>query len=93
MRERRGANAVRAHVSKCKIEELPRENVMIKLVAAGLVLAVVSSAHAMPLAPAPQQDTSVIPVREACGAGFTRVNGVCVRTPARAAVRRGAVRR
>lgn len=67
---------------------------MLRLAAAGLVLAVVSSAHAMPLAPAPQQETLVVPVRAACGAGFTRgVNGVCVRTPARAAVRRGAVRR
>jgi len=66
---------------------------MFKLAAAGLVLAVMSSAHAMPLAPAPQQETLVVPVRAACGAGFTRVNGVCVRTPARAAVRRGAVRR
>ena len=30
----------------------------------------------------------VLQVREACGVGFTRVNGVCVRTPARAAARR-----
>jgi hypothetical protein len=80
-------------VLQVRKSELPKEEVMIKLAAAGLFLAVVSSANAMPLAPAPQQDTSVIPVREACGAGFTRVNGVCVRTPARAAARRGAVRR
>jgi len=66
---------------------------MFRFAAAGLVLAVVSSAQAMPLAPIPQQESLTITVREACGAGFTRVNGVCVRTPARAAARRGAVRR
>jgi hypothetical protein len=59
---------------------------MLKLAIAGLVLGVVSSAQAMPLAPMRQQESLTIAVREACGAGFARVNGVCVRTPARAAV-------
>jgi hypothetical protein len=66
---------------------------MLRFAASALVLAVVSSAQAMPLAPLPQQESLTTMIREACGAGFTRVNGVCVRTPARAAVRRGAVRR
>ena len=57
-----------------------------------VVAAIASSAQAVPLAPIHQPDSLVTQVREACGAGFTRVNGVCVRTPARAAVRRGAVR-
>jgi hypothetical protein len=65
---------------------------MIRLSTLALVLAIASSAQAMPLAPIQQPESLVSPVREACGAGFTRVNGVCVRTPARAAARRGAVR-
>lgn len=65
---------------------------MIRLSALAFVLAIASSAQAMPLAPIQQPERMVSQVREACGAGFTRVNGVCVRTPARAAARRGAVR-
>jgi hypothetical protein len=64
---------------------------MIRLSALAFVLAVASSAQAMTLAPIHQPESIVSHVREACGAGFTRVNGVCVRTPARAAARRGAV--
>jgi hypothetical protein len=37
----------------------------------------------MPRAAVQQPDSIVITVREACGAGMHRVNGVCVRTPAR----------
>jgi hypothetical protein len=47
-----------------------------------------SSAHAIPLAPLQQPNDILIKVREACGAGMHRVNGVCVRT----AARRGAAR-
>lgn len=65
---------------------------MIRLSALAFVLAIASSAQAMPLVPLQQPESMVSQVREACGAGFTRVNGVCVRTPARAAARRGAVR-
>ena len=65
---------------------------MIRLSVLALVLAIATSAQAMPLAPIQQPESLVVNVREACGAGFTRVNGVCVRTPARAAARRGAVR-
>jgi hypothetical protein len=40
-----------------------------------------SASQAMPLAPL--QNAGFVNVREDCGAGFTRVNGKCVRTPAR----------
>jgi hypothetical protein len=63
---------------------------MIKSIAVVFALALASSAQAFPLAPAPlsQPDEAIIQVREACGAGMRRVNGVCVRTPARRAARR-----
>ena len=56
---------------------------MIRLVAIAFVVAIGSSAYAMPLAAVQQPDSIVTTVREACGAGMHRVNGVCVRTPAR----------
>ena len=61
------------------------------LVAAAVAVAIASLAQAMPIAPPQHPDTMVTPVREACGAGMRRVNGVCVRTPARRAARRCAV--
>jgi hypothetical protein len=70
------------------------ETTMIRtsLVAIALT-ALASSAQSMPLAPIQQPESLVTTVRAACGAGYTRVNGVCVRTPARAAARRTVVRR
>ena len=56
---------------------------MIKSIAAVFALTLASSALAFPLAPLNQPDEMVIQVREACGAGMHRVNGVCIRTPAR----------
>jgi len=56
------------------------------VVAVALVLA--SSVQAMPLASLQTPTDVVIKVREACGAGMHRVNGVCIRT----AARRGASR-
>ena len=56
---------------------------MIKIITVALVLALVSSAQALPLAPIQQPDSMITTVREACGAGMHRVNGVCVRTAAR----------
>jgi len=61
---------------------------MMKLAAVALALTVVSAAHAMPRAPVISPADTVIPVREACGVGMHRVNGVCIRTPARRAARR-----
>jgi hypothetical protein len=50
---------------------------MVRLVAASaFALAVATSAQAM--SPAPLHDGMVTQVREACGAGRVRVNGVCV---------------
>jgi hypothetical protein len=51
-----------------------------KLIAVAVALTLASSVHAMPRAPLQQPDDIVIKVREACGAGIHRVNGVCVRT-------------
>jgi hypothetical protein len=59
------------------------EENMIRLVTVAFVVALMSSAQATPLAPVQQPDSIVSTVREACGAGMHRVNGVCVRTPAR----------
>ena len=54
---------------------------MIKLVAVAFLVAIVSAAQAMPRAVIQQPDSLVTTVREACGAGMHRVNGVCVRMP------------
>jgi hypothetical protein len=59
------------------------EENMIKLVAVAFLVALVSPVQAMPRAAIEQPDSLVTTVREACGAGMHRVNGVCVRTPAR----------
>ena len=56
---------------------------MTKLVAVAFVAAIASSAQAMPRAVVHQSDSIIVTVREACGAGMHRVNGVCIRTPAR----------
>ena len=64
---------------------------MIRLVAIAFALALASSAQALPLAPLQHSGDIVIPVREACGAGMHRVNGVCITTHTRRAVRRCAV--
>jgi len=56
---------------------------MSRIVAAAFVLALASSAQAAPLAPIHQPENMVTTIREACGAGMHRVNGVCVRTAAR----------
>ena len=56
--------------------------------AVGCVFALASVSQAMPIAPVQGPDSLIVNVREDCGAGFTRVNGRCVRTPARAAARR-----
>jgi hypothetical protein len=60
---------------------------MIRLIAvAGFALAIATSAQAMSLAPLHQPDGMITQVREACGAGRVRVNGVCV---ARTTIRHG----
>ena len=69
---------------------------MIRLIAvAGSALLVATSVHAMTPAPIPQPEGMITQVAATCGAGRTRVNGVCVaRTTmrqTRRAVRRCAV--
>jgi hypothetical protein len=54
---------------------------MIRPITVAFVLALASSAQAMPVARLEQPGDLVVKVREACGAGLHRVNGVCVRTP------------
>jgi hypothetical protein len=52
---------------------------LIRLIAvAGFALTVAASAQAMTPAPIPQPDGLITQVAAACGAGRTRVNGVCV---------------
>jgi hypothetical protein len=52
---------------------------MIRLLAvAAFTLAIAASAQAMSPIPLHQPDGMITQVREACGAGRVRVNGVCV---------------
>ena len=52
---------------------------MIRLIAfAAFALALTISAQAMPVAPVHEPDGIITPVVAGCGAGRTRVNGVCV---------------
>jgi len=64
-------------------------------VAFALALALASSAQAVPLTPLPQLDGITTEAAVGCGAGRTRVGGVCVartaKRQARRAVRRCAV--
>jgi hypothetical protein len=52
---------------------------MIRLIAAAFTLALASSTQAVPVQPQQQPDEMVTLVREACGPGMQRVNGVCRR--------------
>ena len=61
-----------------------REKTMRRLVAVAFAFALASSAQAMPIAPVQQPHSIVMTIREACGAGFQRVRGVCVRSNTRA---------
>ena len=63
---------------------------MIKLVAVtAFALAVATSAQAMSPVPLHQSDGMITQVREACGAGRVRINGVCVARTTKRQVRRG----
>lgn len=61
---------------------------MIRFVAVIFALAVATSAQAMSPAPLHQEDGMVTQVREACGAGRVRINGVCVARTTKRHVRR-----
>ena len=51
---------------------------MIRLIAFAFVLVVATSAQAMSPVPLHQSDSIITQVRQACGAGRVRINGVCV---------------
>jgi hypothetical protein len=52
---------------------------MIKLIAVATVaLAFATTAEAIPRTPAPQSESMITQVREGCGVGRVRINGVCV---------------
>jgi len=62
---------------------------MIRFIALGFALALATSVQAMPVAPPlHQQNGMITQVREACGAGMHRVNGVCRTTVIRRQTRR-----
>jgi hypothetical protein len=61
---------------------------MTKLISIVFTMAFGSMSQAMPLAQLQAPDQLIVNVRQDCGVGFTRANGRCVRTPARAAARR-----
>jgi hypothetical protein len=66
---------------------------MIRLIAfAAFALAIATSAEAMQRAPLHQSDGMITQVREACGAGRVRINGVCVARTTTRHVRRAARR-
>ena len=65
---------------------------MIRLIAVAFALAAATSAQATLLAPLHQPDGMITQVREACGAGRVRINGVCVARTTTRHVRRASRR-
>jgi hypothetical protein len=61
---------------------------MVRLAGLALALSIGTSAQAMPLVAPLQPDGMVVVVRQACGVGFQRVGGRCVRNTAVRTVRR-----
>ena len=51
---------------------------MVRVIAVVFALAIATSAQAMSPPPLHQRDGMITQVREACGAGRVRINGVCV---------------
>ena len=65
---------------------------MIRLIAfAAFALAIATSAQAMSPMPLRHADGIITQVREACGAGRVRINGICVARTTKRQVRRCAV--
>ena len=68
-----------AMLPRLREENTLGENTMIKLIAAaGFLVAVATSAHAITPAPIPQPDGMLSQVRLGCGPFRTRVAGICV---------------
>ena len=61
---------------------------MVRVIAVVFALAIATSAQAMSPPPLHQSDGMITQVREACGAGRVRINGVCVARTTRRHVRR-----
>ena len=61
---------------------------MIKLIVVAFALTLATSVQAMSPAPLHQQDGMITQIREACGAGRVRINGVCVARTTKRQVRR-----
>jgi len=61
---------------------------MVRLIAVAFALTLAASAQAMPVTPLHRSDSMVTQIREACGAGRVRINGVCVARTTRRQVRR-----
>ena len=61
---------------------------MIRFIAFIFALVVATSVQAMPVAPLHQPNGMITQVREACGAGRVRINGVCVARTTKRHVRR-----
>jgi len=62
-----------------RFSEVIKEGNMSRAIAIAFILAFASSTQAMPVQPQQQPDEMVTLVREACGPGMQRVNGVCRR--------------
>ena len=56
---------------------------MLRFIVVAFALGLASSAWAITPARIQQPSDDIIQIREACGAGMHRVNGVCIRTAAR----------
>ena len=65
---------------------------MIKLLAVAFALVASTSAHAISPAPLHQPDGMITQVRQGCGVGRVRINGICVARTTRRHVRRAARR-
>jgi putative N-acetylmannosamine-6-phosphate epimerase len=61
---------------------------MIRFIAIIFALVVATSVQAMPVAPLHEPNSMITQVREACGAGRVRINGVCVARTTKRHVRR-----
>ena len=61
---------------------------MIRSIAVFFALIVATSVQAMPVAPLHHTEGMITQVREACGAGRVRINGVCVARTTKRHVRR-----
>ena len=65
---------------------------MVRTIAIAFTLCLASSVQAMPVSPIQTPDNIVVTVRQACGAGFQRVAGRCVRNTSVRRFRRAARR-